>query len=50
MAAIPTSVFYVGAGDPARAPPPFARFCFAKSDATLGTAAARLAARPAPAP
>jgi aspartate/methionine/tyrosine aminotransferase len=49
VAAIPTSVFYFDAGNPAVAPP-FARFCFAKSDDTLRTAAARLAARPAPAP
>src|SRR6185312_9009884 len=42
VAAIPTSVFY---GEPAAAPP-FARFCFAKSDDTLRAAAARLAARP----
>lgn len=42
VAAIPTSAFY---GDPAGAPP-FARFCFAKSDETLRAAAARLAARP----
>ena len=41
VAAIPTSVFYA---DPAAAPP-FVRFCFAKSDETLCSAAARLAAR-----
>jgi aspartate/methionine/tyrosine aminotransferase len=41
VAAIPTSVFYA---DPAAAPP-FVRFCFAKSDETLRSAAARLAAR-----
>ncbi len=46
MAAIPTSVFYA---DPAAAPP-FVRFCFAKSDETLRSAAARLAARRLPAP
>jgi aspartate/methionine/tyrosine aminotransferase len=53
VAAIPTSVFYStgagGDGCPVVAPP-FARFCFAKSDDTLRAAAARLAARPAPAP
>jgi aspartate/methionine/tyrosine aminotransferase len=42
VAAIPTSVFYA---DPGTAPP-FARFCFAKSDETLRIAAARLGARP----
>jgi aspartate/methionine/tyrosine aminotransferase len=41
VAAIPTSVFYA---DPAAAPP-FARFCFAKSDQTLRAAATRLAAQ-----
>ncbi len=41
VAAIPTSVFYA---EPATAPP-FVRFCFAKSDETLRSAAARLAAR-----
>jgi aspartate/methionine/tyrosine aminotransferase len=46
VAAIPTSVFYA---DPAAAPP-FVRFCFAKSDETLRSAAARLAARRLPAP
>jgi aspartate/methionine/tyrosine aminotransferase len=46
VAAIPTSVFYT---DPAAAPP-FVRFCFAKSDETLRSAAARLAARRLPAP
>ncbi len=46
VAAIPTSVFYA---DPAVAPP-FVRFCFAKSDETLRSAAARLAARRLPAP
>ncbi len=46
VAAIPTSVFYT---DPAAAPP-FVRFCFAKSDETLRSAAARLGARPLPAP
>ena len=46
VAAIPTSVFYA---DPASAPP-FVRFCFAKSDETLRSAAARLAARRLPAP
>ncbi len=50
VAAIPTSVFYSDAGDPVAPAPAFARFCFAKSDETLRTAAARLAARPAPAP
>jgi aspartate/methionine/tyrosine aminotransferase len=49
VAAIPTSVFYADAGNPAVAPP-FARFCFAKSDDTLRAAAARLAARAAPTP
>jgi aspartate/methionine/tyrosine aminotransferase len=44
VAAIPTSVFYAGAGNPTL-PPPFARFCFAKSDETLRAAAARLGAR-----
>jgi len=42
VAAIPTSVFYT---NPAAAPP-FARFCFAKSDDTLRLAAARLADQP----
>ena len=42
VAAIPTSVFYADPG----AAPPFARFCFAKSDDTLRLAAARLAAQP----
>jgi aspartate/methionine/tyrosine aminotransferase len=46
VAAIPTSVFYT---HPASAPP-FVRFCFAKTDETLRTAAARLAARRLPAP
>jgi len=46
VAAIPTSVFYT---DPAAAPP-FVRFCFAKSDETLRSAAARLGARRLPAP
>ena len=46
VAAIPTSVFYA---EPAAAPP-FARFCFAKSDETLLSAAARLSARRLPAP
>ena len=46
VAAIPTSAFYA---DPAAAPP-FVRFCFAKSDETLRSAAARLAARRLPAP
>ena len=46
VAAIPTSVFYA---DPAAAPP-LVRFCFAKSDETLRSAAARLAARRLPAP
>ena len=46
VAAIPTSVFYE---DPASAPP-LVRFCFAKSDETLRSAAARLAARRLPAP
>ena len=46
VAAIPTSVFYA---DPAAAPP-FVRFCFAKSDQTLRSAAARLTARRLPAP
>ena len=46
VAAIPTSVFYA---DPTAAPP-LVRFCFAKSDETLRSAAARLAARRLPAP
>ena len=46
VAAIPTSVFYA---DPAAAPP-FVRFCFAKMDETLRTAAARLATRRLPMP
>ena len=46
VAAIPTSVFYA---DPAAAPP-FVRFCFAKSDETLRSAAARLASRRLPSP
>jgi aspartate/methionine/tyrosine aminotransferase len=46
VAAIPTSVFYA---EPPSAPP-FVRFCFAKTDETLRTAAARLAARRLPAP
>ena len=46
VAAIPTSAFYA---DPAAAPP-FVRFCFAKSDETLRSAAERLAARRLPAP
>jgi aspartate/methionine/tyrosine aminotransferase len=46
VAAIPTSVFYA---DPAAAPP-FVRFCFAKSEETLRSAAARLGARRLPAP
>ena len=46
VAAIPTSVFY---RDPAAASP-FVRFCFAKSDETLRSAAARLGARRLPAP
>ena len=46
VAAIPTSVFYTDAS----AAPPFVRFCFAKSDETLRSAAARLGARRLPAP
>jgi aspartate/methionine/tyrosine aminotransferase len=46
VAAIPTSVFYT---DPASAPP-LVRFCFAKTDQTLRTAAARLATRRLPMP
>jgi aspartate/methionine/tyrosine aminotransferase len=46
VAAIPTSVFYA---DPAAAPP-LVRFCFAKNDETLRSAAGRLAARRLPSP